>query len=507
MDTSASRLRLQNISMAFPGAMALSGVNLVLRAGEIHGLLGQNGAGKSTVVKFLSGAEQPTGGRIFVEDQLVSFVRPADAQAAGIHTIFQEFSLVPGLSVAENIYLSDMPLRRGLVDWRRLRAMAKKVLASIGYDDIDVNALVGAISVAEQQIVEIAKAVHHRSKIILLDEPTASLPKSNGKKLFRLLRQLRSGGVSLFYITHHLDEVHEICDRISVLRNGRHVTTQPISAVSEDQIVSLMLGKEAMTKVAAETERRVKPTSRAAPVLSAPTPAFEIRHLSDASLLCDISLRVMPGEAVAVTGLVGSGQLQLAACAFGAQKRTVGDVLLKGVAIPPNAPRASVRAGLGWIPEERKTQGLVLNMSVSGNLALSSLQRIARMAIVSRRRELAAAASVARSLGIRTPSLSHAVRTLSGGNQQKVVFGKWMRARSHALILSDPTRGVDVGAREEIYREIREFLRRGGAALVVTSDVDEALRFDRIFVISRGRLVGEFLHGQVDHARFVSLLR
>lgn len=505
MDTSTARLRLQSVSMAFPGAMALSGVNLVIRAGEIHGLLGQNGAGKSTIVKILSGAERPTAGAVLIEERPVTFARPSDAQAAGIHTIFQEFSLVPGLSVAENIYLSDMPVRRGLVDWRKLREMARRVLASIGYDDIDVTALVRDISVAEQQIVEIAKAVHHRSKVILLDEPTASLPKASVQKLFRLLRQLSARGVSLLYITHHLDEVHEICDRVSILRNGHHIATQPIEEIGANRIVALMLGKDAGPASDASAPPAVANSSN----LSSPAfkPALEICNLSDKGLLRDISLKVMAGESIAVTGLVGSGQLQLAACAFGASKRLAGQVLVHGEPIPPNSPLASVRAGLGWIPEERKTQGLVLNMSVSGNLALSSLQRIARMTIVSGRRERAAAASLVRALGIRTPSLTHAVKTLSGGNQQKVVFGKWLRARSRVLILSDPTRGVDVGAREEIYREIREFLAAGGGALVVTSDVDEAMLFDRIFVISRGRLVGEFHRGQVDQARFLSLLR
>lgn len=502
--TSASPvLSLQDVSRVFPGSKALSGVNLEIRAGEVLGLLGQNGAGKSTIVKILSGADQPSEGAILVAGHHVSFACPADAQRAGVHTIFQEFSLVPGLSAAENIYLSDLPKRYGIVDWRNMRRMAADTLSSIGFGHIDVDARVENLSIAERQIVEIAKAVHHKSKVILLDEPTATLPRPDVEKLFNLLRQLTAGGVSLLYITHHLAEVHAICDRVSILRNGRNVSSHPVGDIDESQIVALMLGRQGD-----ELARRA---ARSTPVRvdsSAPrTAALEIRNLSDDTILTEVSIKVMPGESVAVTGLVGSGQQQLAACAFGAQRRRSGEVLLKGKSIRPNSPRHSVKAGLGWVPEERKTQGLVLGMSVAGNLTIASLDRISRMAVVDQGGERRAAQRLSNSLRIKAPSLDHPASSLSGGNQQKIVFGKWLLACSDAMILSDPTRGVDVGARVEIYREIEAFLDAGGAALIVTSDIDEAMMFDRILVMSRGRIVGEFAHGQIDHDTLMSLLR
>ncbi len=497
-----SILRLESISKSFPGSQALTDVSLAVHAGEVLGLLGQNGAGKSTLVKILAGAERPSKGTIFVEGTAVAFRRPVDAQRAGIHTIFQEFSLVPQLSVAENIYLSDLPCIRRLVSWRKMRSQAAATLRSIGFGAIDVDARVTDLSTAEQQIVEIAKAVHHRSKVILLDEPTATLPRPDVEKLFRILRQLRGQGVSLLYISHHLDEIHEICDRVSILRNGRHVTTQPVAELDQDRIVALMLGKSDEDRVVAGHG-----AARSGEASAAKVPAFEIRNLSDQTILRNISLAVMPGESIAVTGLVGSGQLQLAACAFGAQDRTAGTVLVHGKPIRAGSPRSAVAAGIGWVPEERKSQGLILNMSVRDNLTVSSLHSVSRFALLDGGRETAAARRMTRALSIKTPTLDHAVKTLSGGNQQKIVFGKWLLAGSTVMILSDPTRGVDVGAREEIYREIRSFLDEGGAALVVTSDIDEAMLFDRILVIARGRLVGEFRHGQVDHDTFLSLLR
>ena len=504
MSSATPVLSLDKVSKVYPGSKALSGVSLDIHAGEVLGLIGQNGAGKSTIAKILSGAIQPTEGRILIEGRPVSFAGPASAQRASIYTIYQEFSLVPELSVAENIYISDLPRRRGgFVHWRRMRELAAEAVSSIGFGHIDVDARVRSLSVAERQIVEIAKAVHHKSKVILLDEPTATLPRPDVDILFNLLRQLAKRGVSLLYITHHLDEVQRICDRVAILRNGRHVATHPIGEIHADRIVALMLGKQESAKVGMSA--RSATVSRDGD--DGRTPAIEIRDLCDDGILKNVSVKVMPGESVAVTGLVGGGQLQLAACAFGAQRRLSGEVRVNGRAIRPNSPGAAVKGGLAWVPEERKTQGLVLGMSVCGNLTNACLDRVSRLAIIDRRLERRAARTMTTSLKIKAASLDHAVSTLSGGNQQKIVFGKWLLARSKAMILSDPTRGVDVGARIELYREIEDYVTAGGAALVVTSDIDEAMIFDRVLVMSRGEVVGEFVGGEVDQGELLSLLR
>ena len=499
-------LSLEGISRTFGGSRALCGVDMDIHAGEVHGLLGQNGAGKSTIVKILSGADQPSAGTIRFGGEPVTFARPIEAQRAGIHTIFQEFSLVPGLSVAENIYLSDLPIRFGMVDWPRMRRLAAQALNAIGFGHIDVDARVTELSVAERQIVEIAKAVHHSSRVILLDEPTATLPRPDVEKLFALLRRLTARGVSLLYITHHLDEVMVICDRVSILRNGRNVASHRIGEITKDRMVALMLGVGEGGGPSVAGPGTGIPALRPLPDLGGHA-ALEIRHLSDATILKDINIRVLPGEAVAVTGLVGSGQQQLAACAFGARRRTAGEVLVNGKPVRPNSPRAAVRAGLGWVPEERKTEGLVLGMSVSQNLTIASLDRVSRAGVLDEPAERRAADRLRSALKIKTSGLGQPVSALSGGNQQKIVFGKWLLARSRALILSDPTRGVDVGARAEIYREIEDFLQSGGAALVLTSDIDEAMLFDRIMVISRGRIIGEFAKGQIDHDQLIASLQ
>jgi len=499
-------LSLEGISRTFGGSEALSGVDMDIHAGEVHGLLGQNGAGKTTIVKILSGADRPSAGTIRFGGEPVTFTRPIEAQRAGIHTIFQEFSLVPGLSVAENIYLSDLPIRFGMIDWPKMRRLAAQALNAIGFGQIDVDVRVTDLSVAERQIVEIAKAVHHSSRVILLDEPTATLPRPDVEKLFALLRRLTARGVSLLYITHHLDEVMVICDRISILRNGRNVASHRIGEITKDRMVALMLGEEGSGPSVAVPPGAGVPALRPTTDLAGHA-ALEIRHLFDATILEDINIRVFPGEAVAVTGLVGSGQQQLAACSFGAHRRTAGEVLVNGKPVRPNSPRAAVLAGLGWVPEERKTEGLVLGMSVSQNLTIASLDRVSRAGLLNEPAERRAADRLRSALKIKTSGLGQPVSALSGGNQQKIVFGKWLLARSRALILSDPTRGVDVGARAEIYREIEDFLQSGGAALVLTSDIDEAMLFDRIMVISRGRIIGEFAKGEIDHDQLIALLQ
>lgn len=499
-------LRLRDISKSFSGVQALSSVNLDVRAGEVLGLLGQNGAGKSTLVRIVSGAETPSAGEILVDGAPVQFRVPGDALTAGIFTIYQELSLVPQLSVAENVYLSRLPRRGGLVDWPRLRRTARETLESLGFD-IDVDKAVADLPLAQRQAVEIAKAVHHRAKVVLLDEPTATLPRPDVAKLFELIRRLRSDGVGILYISHRLDEIYDICDRISVLRDGQHIATRPTSEVGPSEAVRLMVGEGLAGGLVGQLAQGGRSRINVSSPRKDGPPALEVRSLSDEHSLRDVSLTVMPGEAVAVTGLVGSGQSELAACIFGIRPRTSGEVFVGGREIAARSPGAVIRAGLGWLPEERKLQGLVLEMSVGANLTLANLRKVAPMGLLRRRVERKVAQKMVQTLGVKTAGIGQKVSTLSGGNQQKIVFGKWLLANTRTMIFSEPTRGIDVAAKEEIYREMRNFLSQGGSVLVLSAEIDEALMCDRIYVINRGHIVATFAHEGMDPDRLVELLR
>ena len=499
-------LSLRDISKSYVGVSALSGVNLDVHAGEGVGLLGQNGAGKSTLVKIISGAETPSTGTIEVEGRAARIHGPADSQAAGIHTIYQELSVVSQLTVAENIFLSDLPARRSVVDWKGLRRKAAETLESLGFG-IDVNKRVADLPLAQRQAIEIAKAVHRKARVILLDEPTATLPQPDVEKLFHILKGLKADGVGIIYVSHRLDEVFDICDTLTVLRDGNQIRTVSSAILHPDEAVRLMIGDRLMGGLVENASSTGKHTRLNTGTPRSGTPALEIASVGDGGLLQDISLTVRPGEAVAVTGLVGSGQSELAACIFGARPRSNGSVRVNGREVKSGSPRAAIRAGLGWLPEERKVQGLVLNMSVAENLTLTDLKAVRRGGALVRRVENRLAERVKDSLAIKATSVNQPVGTLSGGNQQKVVFGKWLLAGTKLMVVSEPTRGVDVAAKEEIYREMRQFLAEGGSILVSSSEIDEALMCDRIYVMSRGRVAAELDHDQVDSDQLVSLLR
>jgi ribose transport system ATP-binding protein len=499
-------LSLRGISKVFPGVKALDGVELELHAGECLGLLGQNGAGKSTLVKIVSGAQTPDTGTIALGGEPVRFTTPRDAEAAGVFTVYQELSLVPGLSVAENVFMSDLPRRGGVVRWGHVVRSARETLRSIGFD-FDVTKPVRSLPVGQRQAVEIAKAVHHDPRVLLLDEPTDTLGRPDVEKLFEVVRGLKRRGVSILFISHRLDEVYEICDRVCVLRDGRRVTTRPTSEMSADDAVRAMVGDRLtdglVGQVSAGRSRRRINTAR---VPADGTPMLEVRSLSDEGLLRDVSLKVMPGEAVAVAGLIGSGQSELAGSLFGS-RRSTGEIRVQGRRIAIRSPRAAIRAGLGLVPEDRKSQGLVLDMPLAPNVSMASLRRVAPLGVLRRRKEEQLAQETIRKLAVKATHSGQRAGTLSGGNQQKVVFGKWLAADAKVMILCEPTRGVDVAAKEEIYGAIRDYLARGASTLVLTSEIDEALLCDRIYVLARGRIVGELPHDETDHGRLVSLLR
>jgi ABC-type sugar transport system ATPase subunit len=510
-------LALRGITRSYPGVRALDGVDLDVRAGEIHGLLGQNGAGKSTLIKIISGAERPDSGSLRLNGVEQRFRSPHDAQFAGIATIYQELSLVPQLSAAENVYLSDLPRRRwGPVDWRAVRRSAAEALESVGFS-FDPGRPAGSLSIAEQQGIEIAKALHRGARVILLDEPTATLPAPDVRAFFGLLQRLKARGVGLIFISHRLDEVYEVCDRLTILRDGRRVRTASTTELDAAGTVQAMVGRPGMAMPP------TSPAARPAPVAvpdepvrrrfgpgrrtDAEAPAFAVEALSDTGQLQDVSLAVWPGEAVGVAGLVGSGLSELAACLFGIRRRTAGRMHARGRAVDINSPRQAIRARLGLIPEDRKGQGLVLGMDVACNVSMASLDRVSRLSVISGRQEKRAAQRAADQLKIKIAGTEQRVGTLSGGNQQKVVLAKWIAADVEVLILHEPTRGVDVAAKEEIYTAIAEFLARGGSAILISSEVEETAMCDRVYVLNHGAVAAHLDDHEVDSDRIVATLR
>lgn len=496
-------LSLQGVHKSYPGVQALTDINLDLRRGEIHALAGQNGAGKSTLIRILSGVEQPDGGTIWLDGRTVRFNSPQDSQRAGIFTIYQELSLVPNLSVAENVFLSDVPLGRGrVVDWQSMRSQAHEALEWLGFN-IDVSQPVHSLTTAQQQGVELAKALHvvdklhGRPPIILLDEPTATLPAQDVQRLLEVLQNLQKQGVTFIYISHYVEEIFEVCQRVTVLRDGHQVGTYKVDQTTPEGLVRDMLGRKE-----GDSPMRGARTADEKPRLgSGGDPervALSVENLSDESILDDISFELHRGEVVGVAGLVGSGQSELAACLFGARERVRGTISVDGRPVKLRSPGEAIRAGIGLLPQDRKTQGLVLNMSVSANVTLANLAGFSLYSVISRFREQRTARELSESLNIKMSGMDQEAQTLSGGNQQKVVLAKWLISDTEILIFDEPTRGIDVGAKEEIYRLITEFVRDGGSVLLMSSELAEPLMCDRILVIARGRIVGEFSHDEVD---------
>ncbi|WP_162606404.1 sugar ABC transporter ATP-binding protein [Jiangella asiatica] len=499
-----SALEVTGIHKSYPGVQALRGVDLRVAEGEVVGLCGANGAGKSTLVKILSGAEQPDGGGIAVGGEVQGLATPHAARQAGICTIYQELSLVPQMTVLDNIFLDDFR-RRGMVVRRRgLETVARRLLGRLGAD-VDVHTRVADLSIAKQQLVEIAKALKSEPAMLLLDEPTTTLPPRDVEALLSLMRDLARDGVGLIFISHRLDEVTGVCDSVEVLRDGRKVTRFD-RPPPHHEIVRAMVGdryENSLAAAAAEgAEGKLGGVAQQDVVL-------EVDGVTDGARLQPCSFQVRRGEVLGVTGLLGAGQNELAECIFGIRPVTSGRTIVAGRTVPPNKPRKSIAHGIGLIPEDRKTQGLVLDMSAMKNMTLASIDRFTSFSMLQGRREAAHARRFVEELQIKCSSVDQRVRTMSGGNQQKVLLARWLTRDSRVLLLAEPTRGVDVAAKEEIYRLIRRHLRGGGAAVVVTSEVSEAALCDRVLVLSNGRIVAEMDHDQIqaDHDGFLAHLR
>lgn len=473
-------LEMRHIGKTFPGVVALDDVDFDLRRGEVHILLGENGAGKSTLMKILSGAYQKSAGQIFLDGAEVEIKNPKHAQTLGISTIYQEFNLIPHLSVGENIFLGREPNRLpGLIDQRAIFKAATHSLSGLGLT-LNPRKLVKELRVAEQQMVEVAKALSLEARILIMDEPTAALTEHEIKELFATIRTLKEKGVSIIYISHRMEELFEIGDRVTVLRDGRSVGTYDVRAMSKSELIRLMVNRELTDLFPKEKAARGAEVVR-------------VEGLSTKDGLNDISFTLHKGEVLGIAGLLGAGRTELARAIFGLDKITSGTIYINGEPRRIGSPRAAINSGIGFLTEDRKQQGLVLPLSVKANLCLSSVDKFSSWGVMKRNEEQQAADKYVKDLRIRTPSLDQKVVFLSGGNQQKVVLSKWLCSEAEVFIFDEPTRGVDVGAKTEIYQLMNRLTAAGVAIIMISSELLEVLGMsDRILVMRGGRVAGEF---------------
>jgi ribose transport system ATP-binding protein len=474
------QVTLRGICKAFGPVRVLDSVDFTIGAGEIHALMGENGAGKSTLMKILSGVYQADAGEIAIDGKPVQIRHTVDAERLGIAIIHQELNLIPQLTVMENMFLGREPRRFGVVDTRAMRREAQKWLDMLGAARIDPQMEAGRLSIGQQQMVEIAKALSLDAHVLVMDEPTAALTDREIETLFKIMRELKARGVAIVYVSHRMEEIFHICDKLSVLRDGKFVGERAISDTHFEDVVRLMVGRE----IGERFPRRDH------------TPGavrFKVSNLADDGQISGISFEVRSGEVLGVAGLMGAGRSEILKAIFGVSRKTAGQITLDGRALDIRDPSGAIRAGIGFVTEDRKSQGLVLGMSVRENATLVHLSRYARLGVVSDAAERAAVANLIKQLRIRTRDAELDVKALSGGNQQKVVFAKWLAEPPKVLLLDEPTRGVDVGGKAEIYTIINQLAALGVAIVMVSSELPEVLAMsDRILVMHQGRQNGIF---------------
>lgn len=483
--SSAPVLEMRGISKSFPGIRALSDVDLAVNAGEVHAIVGENGAGKSTLMKILAGLYQPDSGDIVLNGEVVRIGGQLDARRRGIGMVYQELNLVPDLSVAENIALGAMPSRFGLVRRGALLKSATAVLTALGAR-IDPHTPVEALSVSQQQLVEIAKAYAARPRIIVLDEPTSSLSEHEAQALFRVVRAMRADGIAIIYISHRLREVLDLADQVTVLRDGRQIETRTAEGLTAAEMITLMVGRD-LTDVFPKREVPVGDV------------VLDVDGLGRDNSFEDVSLTVRAGEIVGLAGLVGAGRTEVARAIFGLDRADRGSVRVRGIEVHARTPRQGVRAGIAYVPEDRKRDGIVPAASIRDNIALPVLGTMSTAGWISRARERDVVSAKVEELGVTPPVIDRRVDTLSGGNQQKVVIAKWLAAKPDVLLLDEPTRGVDVGAKADIHAIIGELAAAGVAILLISSELPEVLAVsDRVYVLHEGRISGEFDRQSAD---------
>jgi rhamnose transport system ATP-binding protein len=482
-------LSVEHAQKTFGAVRALVDVSIDLFAGEVHGLVGENGAGKSTLVKILAGVYRPDAGRLLIDGEEITLRSPSAARNAGIAVIYQEPTLFPDLTVAENVFMGRQPLRSARrIDSASMDGQVRAVLDRLGVR-LDPGRITRGLSIADQQIVEIAKALTLDAKVIVMDEPTAALSAVEVGRLFQVVETLRQNGAAILFISHRLDEMFELCQRVTVMRDGLWVLTSPVDALGTDDLVRAMVGRELVTRETAASAKL------GAPILS-------VERLTREGVFLDVTFEVRAGEVVALAGLVGAGRSEVARAIFGIDRYDAGRVTVEGRVLPKASPAAAMEAGIGFVPEDRRQDGLVMSESIERNVALASLRTLRRWGFLRRRSERALATEWARRLQIRYGRLSDPVSNLSGGNQQKVVLAKWLSRNPKILIVDEPTRGIDVATKQEVHRQLLSLASEGVAVLMISSELPEVLHVaGRILVMREGRLVAELAHAEAtEHA-------
>src|SRR3954454_10414006 len=479
-------LVLEHADKSFGAVHALEDAHIELYPGEAHALVGENGAGKSTLVKILAGVHRPDRGRLLLDGEEVIFDGAKQSQAAGIAIIFQEPTLFPDLSVAENIFIGSQPLKRGRrIDRRRMRRDAAELFQQLGVR-VDPDRPARGLSIADQQLVEIAKALTSDARVIVMDEPTAALTITEVERLFGIARTLRDQGAAVLFVSHRLEEIFDLCQRVTVMRDGRHVWTKPIEELTTASIIRAMVGRDMDALFPKE------PTERGKPVL-------EVSRLTHEGVFTDVSFDVHAGEIVALAGLVGAGRSEVARAIFGIDRADAGTVTVNGKKLRNGSPTAAMDAGVGLVPEDRRQQGLIMDLSIQGNVALASLGRVQKLGLIPFGAERRFAADWVTRLQLKYGRMSNPVWTLSGGNQQKVVLAKWLARRPAVLIVDEPTRGIDVGTKAEVHRLLSDLAGQGVAVLMISSELPEVLGMaDRVIVLFEGRISGEFSRAEAN---------
>lgn len=472
-----TQVKLERVSKSFAGIPVLKGVDFDVSAGEVHALLGENGAGKSTLIKIIAGVHAPDSGTIRIGDTEMASLTPREARKGGIATVYQELLLFPELSVAENIFLGNAP-RNGLrmLDWTQMRRRSRQLLDSLDSPDLDVDAKVGTLSVANRQRVEIAKALSQDAKVLIMDEPTAALADADVKRLMAVVKRLRERGVAIIYVSHKLPEIFEIADRVTVLRDGALIGTRPIGEVTEHSLVAMMVGRE-IDHLFPKIEPTIGDT------------ILRVRNLSYGARVRDISFELRRGEILGLAGLVGSGRTELALTIFGITPATAGTIEVDGKQVTISSPKQARNLGIAYVPEDRGLQGLVRPMTIAQNNSMAAMHRVVSGIFIQVAGEAKRAAASIAKLGIRARGPEQIVGQLSGGNQQKVVLGKWLETEPRILIMDEPTRGIDVGAKAEIHALMSRLAKQGMAILMISSELPEVLGMsDRVLVMHSGRL-------------------
>lgn len=473
------RLEMKNISKQFGGIRALDHVSVEVKPGEIHALIGENGAGKSTLIKILSGAYTKDEGTIQIDGERVNIASPLDAKNLGIAVIYQEFMLAPDLSVAENIFIDRLSDKGKLINWKKLNSEAKERLESLGFGNISPQKKVGNLSVAHQQIVEICKCLTHNARILILDEPTAVLTVAEIGKLFGLIRLLKQEGVSIIFVSHHMNEIFELCDSFTVMKDGCLVGCGKVDEVSQGELVQMMIGRE-LTQMYPQRDAKLGEV------------VLKVEGLNVKGRVKNVSFEVRSGEVLGFSGLVGSGRTELMRAVFGADKKDSGKVTLLGEEVDFKEPKHAVEKGLGYLSENRKSLGLLVNQSIRINTTMSSLEKVKKGCFINHKKEKEYVKGLLSQMSTKYGSMEDDVSSLSGGNQQKISFAKWMSADCKCIVFDEPTRGVDVGAKVEIYEIINSLAEQGVAVIIISSEMTEIIGMcDRALIMAQGRITGE----------------